>query len=69
MILAEIVRGRFGSRVRIGVAGREGREGSRGSSLTSCFTVTSFTLFFRKMGVGVSAAAAGLGLGGSAWGS
>ena len=49
------------------VSQAEGREGSRGSSLTSCFTVTSFfTLFFWKMGVGVSAAAAGLGLGGSA---
>jgi len=31
VILAEIVRGRFGRRVRIGVAGREGREGREGS--------------------------------------
>ena len=71
MISKEIVRGRFSSIVRVGVEGREGtREGSRGSSLTSCLTMTSFfTLFFRVMGVGVFAAAADLGLGGSALGS
>ena len=71
MISEEIVHGRFGSivTVRVGVEGREGREGSRGSSLASCLTVASFTLFFRVMDVGVSAAAAGLGLGGSALGS
>jgi hypothetical protein len=33
MISEEIVRGHFGSIVRVGVEGREGREGSRGSSL------------------------------------
>jgi hypothetical protein len=33
MISEEIVRGRFGSIVSVGVEGREGREGSRGSSL------------------------------------
>jgi hypothetical protein len=73
VVLEEIARGRFSSIVRVGVEGREGREGrggSRGSSLSSCLTMTSFpTLFFRVMGVGVSAAAAGSGLGGSALGS
>jgi hypothetical protein len=72
VISEEILRGRCGSIVRVAVGGRKGREGresSRGSSITSCLTMTSFTLFFRVMGVGVSAAAAGLGLGGSALGS
>jgi hypothetical protein len=48
---------------------KQALKSSQGSSLTSCLTMTSFTLFFWVMGVGVSAAAVGLGLGRSALGS
>ena len=59
---------------RVGVEDREGREGSMGSSLTSsltsCFTETSFlTLFFLIIGVGISGDAASLGLAGGTLGS